>query len=54
MRKLNATDKRILELADKYVRAQLESKTATMPIQWRQFHESTRKELATYSKRRAS
>lgn len=53
MRKtLNATDKRILEIASQYVASQLElHRPATEPIDWRNYHEAARVELSKYVKK---
>lgn len=50
--KLTAQDKRVLEIADRYVHTYLESLIyKTEPVDWREYHKVASRQLLTYPRR---
>ena len=53
-RALNSTDKKILQLADRYVRDVMLRSAKPEPVDWRAYHEAAKRQLATYPRRKVS
>ena len=53
-RALNGTDKKILKLADTYVRDVMLRSAKPEPVDWRGYHEAAKRQLVAYARRKAS
>lgn len=50
--KLTAQDKRVLEIADRYVNSYIQARVYKFdPVDWREYYKVTRNQLLTYARR---